>query len=120
MYSLKAGSPGGAHVFAGVEGLVWEFDFTVTTTATTATPTTTAATMTGDTGRGRGRGQGHGHGHGHGHGGGEGRSSMYEFVGPTKLWKQRPLGLGLGSAGATGACGVLDGSWMMELQRPPG
>lgn len=113
VYSLKAGSPGGAHIFAGVEGLVWEFDFAVTTT-TTATTTAAATTIvTGDTGRGRGWGWGWGQGQG-----GGGRSSMYEFVGPTKLWKQRSLGLGLGSAGATGACGVLDGSWMMELQRP--
>jgi hypothetical protein len=27
VYSLAAGSPGGARVFAGVEGGIWEFDF---------------------------------------------------------------------------------------------
>ena len=120
VYSLKAGSPGGAHVFAGVEGLVWEFDFAVTTATTATAMAATTTTIMGDTGRGRGwgRGWGWGQGQGQGQGGGGGRSSMYEFVGPTKLWKQRSLGLGLGSAGATGACGVLDGSWMMELQRP--
>lgn len=81
VYSLAAGSVGGAKVFVGIEGGIWEFDFLGDSVGGVLRKPQQARFCT-----------------------------MYEFVGRTKLWKQGGEEL-LGSGGVMGAEGVLDGRW---------
>ncbi|KAF8246515.1 hypothetical protein K440DRAFT_662101 [Wilcoxina mikolae CBS 423.85] len=81
VYSLATGSPGGARVFAGVEGGIWEFDF--------------AGEDVEPLGHVKP---------------GQRSCTMYEFVGRTRLWVQGPAER-MGQPGKIGACGGLDWRW---------